>query len=437
MDRSLKWRFIALLGVLVFCACTLASSVFTGKDALPSWFTSVFSKRINLGLDLQGGMHIVYSIDLDKAVDDKATELKRDFEARFTEKGFKALVKTPAQPLGAIAVIPDDPTKRGEIDAQITGDYGKDELVTRDCGEADGSNALCYKVSSDFADGVKKSALANAVTTIRERINEKGVADPSVVEKGDEIIVELPGDPDDPVITETKDIIARTAKLEFKVVDDCGVPDPKGCKVSSQDHRGSPYMKALFKKIGERQERQRDRARSRLHDEIRAETDNWKPEQSGASAPIATICIAYDRDESIPVAEAKHDRLPPPRLGDHERQHAVRGHRPARHRSLHQRRRRQGRHRDPPWPRAGGQVLQDPRRPPARLRAQRAAGGREGSAQVLAHVLPRARGAPDRHRGVERVRQLRSEHEQAGRARSTSTATAAASSAISRPRSSA
>ncbi len=302
MDRSLKWRFIALLGVLVFCAATLASSV-VGTSALPSWFNSLFSKKINLGLDLQGGMHIVYSIDLDKAVDDKATELKRDFEARFTEKGFKAIVKTPPLPLGGLTVIPEDPAKRAEIDAQLTADYGKDELSTRDCTPNDGSAALCYKVSSDFADSVKKSALANAVSTIRERINEKGVADPSVVEKGDDIIVELPGDPDDPVITETKDIIARTAKLEFKVVDDCSTPDPKGCKVTSPDHHGSPYMQALYKKVGsDKKGNATDPAA--LQDEIRAEVDNWKPEQSGAQHRDYYL-FAYDRDESLPVAEAK------------------------------------------------------------------------------------------------------------------------------------
>jgi preprotein translocase subunit SecD len=303
MDRSLKWRFGALLGVLVFCAATLASSV-VPAGSLPSWFNSLFSKKINLGLDLQGGMHIVYSIDLDKAVDDKATELKRDFEARFAEKGFKATVKTPALPLGAISVIPDDPAKRAEIDAQITSDYDKDTLVSRDCGESDGSGALCYKVSSNFADSVKKSALANAVSTIRERINEKGVADPSVVEKDDDIIVELPGDPDDPVITETKEIIARTAKLEFKVVDDCGVADPKGCKTGAADHTGSPYMKAMFKKIGSVGQKGTPTDPEAQKQEIKVEVDQWKPENGGAMHRDYYI-FAYDRDESIPVAEAK------------------------------------------------------------------------------------------------------------------------------------
>src|SRR6185503_16845674 len=95
-----------------------------------------------------------------------------------------------------------------------------------------GANSVCFKVSDNFGDSLKKSALTNAVSTIRERINEKGVAEPSVVEKGDQIIVELPG-LDDEAIAETKDIIARTAKLEMKVVDDCTTPSPKGCTTES------------------------------------------------------------------------------------------------------------------------------------------------------------------------------------------------------------
>src|SRR5437764_1256753 len=92
--------------------------------------------------------------------------------------------------------------------------------------------AFCVgTLAPTFAGNLKKSALSNAVGTIRERINEKGVAEPSVVEKGDRIIVELPGDPEDQQIQDTMDIIARTAKLEFKVVDDCGKPGPQGCTV--------------------------------------------------------------------------------------------------------------------------------------------------------------------------------------------------------------
>ena len=63
MDRSLKWRTVGLLFGLLLCAGLLAPT-WPGRASLPSWFP--FKKAISLGLDLQGGIHIVYSIALDK-----------------------------------------------------------------------------------------------------------------------------------------------------------------------------------------------------------------------------------------------------------------------------------------------------------------------------------------------------------------------------------
>jgi preprotein translocase subunit SecD len=285
MDRSLKWRTLGLLFGLLLCAGLLAPT-WPGGSSLPSWFP--FKKKISLGLDLQGGMHIVYSIDLDKAVDDKASELKRDLESRFSDDKDKiaATVKTPATPLGAVTVILPDGKRKAEIEGQIRADYG-DTIQMRDCAPADGANAICFRVSTNYADGIKKAALTNAVATIRERINEKGVAEPSVVEKGDDIIVELPGDPDDSVMLDTRDLIARTAKLEFKVVDD-----------------GSDYMSKLYKHVGSsgKEDTPTDKAAQDL--DIRARIDQWRPEEGGANH-VDYFLEAYDREESVPVEWAR------------------------------------------------------------------------------------------------------------------------------------
>jgi len=295
MDRTLKWRFLALLGIVVFCAATLAPS-FVSKDALPGWFSSLFSKRINLGLDLQGGKHIVYNIALDRAVEDRASEIKRDLEARFLDDKIQATVKTPqatpTMPLGSVAVYLTDASKQADIEKQIKSDYG-DTVETRKCSDEElKAKALCYEVSSSFAEGLKKSALSNAVNTIRERINEKGVAEPTVVEKGDDIIVELPGDPKSQEVIDTKDLIARTAKLEFKVVDD------------GPDHQGSPYMNSLFAKVAGNKKTgvAPDPDATKL--EISPDIDQWRPEEGGG-AHHDPYLYAHDRDEKITIEEAK------------------------------------------------------------------------------------------------------------------------------------
>jgi preprotein translocase subunit SecD len=141
-------------------------------------------------------------------------------------------------------------------------------------------------VSSAYADGIKKAALTNAVATIRERINEKGVAEPSVVEKGDDIIVELPG-LDKEAIQETRDIIARTAKLEFKVVDN-----------------NSEYMKRLYAHVGSEGKENKPTDPRAIELEIQAEIDQWRPED-GSGLQTDYFLLAHDREEWLTPEEAK------------------------------------------------------------------------------------------------------------------------------------
>lgn len=240
MDRSLKWRTFGLLGIILLCLGILAPNVVDNpKTDLPSWFP--FHRQINLGLDLKGGLHIVYSIDLNTAIVDRASDIERDLKSRFNEEPkVNATVTAPLSPLGAVTVTAPDAAKKLEIEALIKSDYG-DTIEFRDCEAADGPNAVCFKVSSSYAESIKKSALDNAVATIRERIDNGGVAEPSVVQKDEQIIVELPGLDKDQTQA-TRDLIARTAKLEFKVVDDGSTPGVAG--------RGSQYMAQLYVHVG-------------------------------------------------------------------------------------------------------------------------------------------------------------------------------------------
>lgn len=281
MDRSLKWRSITLIGIVLLCIGVLLPSI-VEDDALPSFFP--FEKKINLGLDLQGGSHIVYSIDLDKAVDDRAADIKRDLETKFKDENLSATVKTPPSPVGAVTVIAPDAAKKAEIAASLKADYGEG-IEPRDCPAADGPNAYCIRVSSTFADEIKKSALASAVDTIRERIDEKGVAEPSVVQKGDEIIVELPG-LDDEAKAETRDLIARSAKLEFKVVDN-----------------GSAFMQKLFAHVGSEGKEGLPTEERAKQDGIFAEVDTWRPD-GGGQVQQDYFLRAYDRRALLTREEA-------------------------------------------------------------------------------------------------------------------------------------
>ncbi len=305
MDRSLKWRTIILAGIVVYCVGTLAPT-FAPKGSLPSWVTSIFNKKISFGLDLQGGLYLDYSIDLNAAVDDKATELKRDLESMISDQKLAGVVvKTPFganAATGAVTVLYPKTLKDVDKVVADVDEVGKGIITTRDCTAADGTSdtitGICFRVSSDFADGVKKAALENAISTIRERIDTTGVADPTVVQKGDDIIVELPG-LNEAMINDTKEIIARTAKLEFKVVDD------------GPTHQGAQIMKELFYKIMGNDDAHHgalvapDPAAKKLG--ITAEPETWQPDDSNESHVDYTI-KAFDVDESHTTAWAKkHD----------------------------------------------------------------------------------------------------------------------------------
>ena len=303
MDRSLRWRTIALVVATLFCLATLAPS-FVDKDSLPSWFTHFFSKQINLGLDLQGGKHIVYNIALDKAIDDKASDIKRDLESDNT---LGVVVKTPATPTGAFTVIPNDPKKKDEVANKVRADY-KGDISDRTCADSDPKEAVCFVVASSYADNLRKEALSNAVSTIRERINEKGVAEPSVVEKGDDIIVELPGDPNSDAIKDTEELIARTAKLEMKIVDDCTKPSKTGCTAKDTPHDGAPYMSTLVRAIKpDPKWETTDETAKALG--IKVLPEQWTPDEGGGRHNDWSI-TASDRDELVPLAWAKkHTKL--------------------------------------------------------------------------------------------------------------------------------
>lgn len=295
MDRSLKWRTLALIGAILVCAGILAPT-FVGREAIPSWMPHLFRKEINFGLDLQGGLHLVYSIDLDTAVVDKASDIKRDLDTRFREEKpvIEAEIKTPLKVTGGVTVIPKDPTKWEQIFEAIKADY-TDTIESRACeatdppacskdGKVGEPCSICIKVSTKYAEDIKKSALSNAVTTIRERIDEKGIAEPSVVEKDDQIIVELPG-LDSAATQATKDIIKRTAKLEFKVVDNFAVPMSKlYAKAAPDDENKGTEPRA--KELG-----------------IYAVIDDWVPDEGERQQDY--YLFARDRSEWIPLDRAE------------------------------------------------------------------------------------------------------------------------------------
>jgi len=181
--------------------------------ATPGWLEALGAEPMVLGLDLQGGVHFLMEVDMDAArsarleafVDD-IRNLLRDERIRYRS------VRREGQTLVAELRTLED---RDEALAQITGELPELELEAADGAETFNIRAT---VLPEVMTEMQQTALQQNITTLRNRVNELGVAEPIIQQQGaDRIVVQLPGVQD---TAEAKRILGATATLEYRAVDE-------------------------------------------------------------------------------------------------------------------------------------------------------------------------------------------------------------------------
>lgn len=208
--KKLRGRFLLLLLVTVV-SCIMAVPSFPGLyDSLPDGVKNILSHRgLALGLDLQGGIHLVLEVEEERAVEIAVDRMKKALEDLLAEK--------------TIAV--DDVGREGlsliTIDLQNESDMDEartllDEAFPSFESEKSSGTRLEYTLRSEEAERIKTSAIDQALETIRNRIDEFGVAEPLIQRLGlNQIAIQLPGVQDP---QRAKDLIQKTALLEFKML---------------------------------------------------------------------------------------------------------------------------------------------------------------------------------------------------------------------------
>jgi preprotein translocase subunit SecD len=204
MKKNVFWRFL-FIGLTVIVAAVFFLPNTLAFKYMPEWWQkSMPSKGIVLGLDLQGGLHLVFEVEGEKAVEtstDRYVSLIRD---ALTKKGIQADVKRNGN---VISVSPS---------SQQADDIVKSDFPTLEASSS--GQTLNLKISAKDAAKIKDGAVDQALETIRNRIDQFGVAEPTIIRQGEnEIVVELPGVKDP---RRAIDLIGKTAQLEFKLVDD-------------------------------------------------------------------------------------------------------------------------------------------------------------------------------------------------------------------------
>ena len=199
---------ILVIFVLVF---SVIYSLPTFYSEVPSWLTSMNAKKMNLGLDLKGGVHFLMEVDLDEVVTSKSKKLSDDIRSQLRKE--KLRYKKYIHQNNKIYIEFNDPSFYESTESLIKTSYQN----TFDIKKIK-SNDMEISLSEDALNELRIAAIKQNTTTLRNRVNELGVAEPIVQQSGKtRIVVELPGIKD---TARAKDIIGATATLEFKMVDE-------------------------------------------------------------------------------------------------------------------------------------------------------------------------------------------------------------------------
>ena len=212
MNRNWWYRFVFLLVITVFSVVAVIPTVFNHAEDTKFPVKS----KVNLGLDLQGGLYMILGIDFHKVYKDEVKGWARKIESKLKDENIMAelgevIVSDPEDPQHTIEIVSGKQVDEAEA---IIKDYFRG--VVRRTGE-DG-NILTYGLLSAWKDHIHNNSVSKSIEVIRNRIDEFGVTEPEIISQGkDRIIVQLPGVKD---IDRAKSLIGKTAKLEFKMVND-------------------------------------------------------------------------------------------------------------------------------------------------------------------------------------------------------------------------
>lgn len=237
MDAGWRLRvgFVGAVAVIAFVSVwPTISHMSHGKVPVPAYIAQRIHFGVVKGLDLQGGMRLVYTVEVEEAIRDKrdhfADDMRHDLAVAYgfqsgdglmsrdtqTKLEEKLHVSTPVADSAQIRIKFKDPADAaGKIDQRF-----RDKFLREMAQLANGDGAeLVFKIKAEEESKVRERAVAQAKETVGRRVDELGLREASVTVRDEDIIIEVPGQ-DQKAFEEIKEIIRKTARLEFKMVDD-------------------------------------------------------------------------------------------------------------------------------------------------------------------------------------------------------------------------
>jgi preprotein translocase subunit SecD len=192
------------------------------QSNVPGWMRSINALPMYLGLDLRGGVHFLLQVDMQGAIAKAADRYATDIRTLLREDKWKVRHSGISRDGQAVVVRFRDEENLGRAREAIEKEIP--DLLLKDGGAA-GEFTLVATQKPESQKRIQDFALQQNITTLRNRVNELGVAEPIVQQAGaDRVVVQLPGVQD---TAKAKDIIGRTATLELRMVE-AHASDPSG-----------------------------------------------------------------------------------------------------------------------------------------------------------------------------------------------------------------
>ncbi|RMG40049.1 MAG: hypothetical protein D6719_11980, partial [Candidatus Dadabacteria bacterium] len=229
MSSDLKKRLIVNLAVIVIAFLFLLPTVF--RDAFKD--TKWISKPISLGLDLSGGVHLVYRVEVDEAVKSRLQSIANAIRSDL-RKAKIPVTRAKANNRNQIEIVLFSERHADRAREKIEKEFKDLKFIGK--GNDGGRVKFVYGISPDQERDIKKHAVEQAIETLRRRVDQFGVAEPLIQRIGNErIILQMPGVTD---IESVKKIVGSVAKLEFRLLPT--TPTERATAITLKDQDGNP-----------------------------------------------------------------------------------------------------------------------------------------------------------------------------------------------------
>ena len=185
--------------------------------ATPDWLRSLNAMPMYLGLDLRGGVHFLMEVDMETALTQALERYVGDFRTTLREAKLRYITISRE---GKVVEVKFRDQQQRDAAQQLLIDSGNYDDLEFTRAERGGAYYLRAGLQKNAQREIRRFALQQNITTLRNRVNELGVAEPVIQQQGQErIVVQLPGVQD---TARAKEILGATATLEFRMVDERG-----------------------------------------------------------------------------------------------------------------------------------------------------------------------------------------------------------------------